>query len=344
MNIKSWNWVAAFAHGASTVGLAIYFLLKKGDVQFNTDLFSPDVKIPNLDDPSNIEVTTRQVVNISGTLLKILVIIYFAFTTFFHIFYATDGFGTGAYTRAIANRNNYFRWIEYAISSTIMTFLIAIICGVKILDTVILLVFMNIGMILCGQIVEAASGPNAMNIKIVATGIGWVLLLGIVVILFRNFFNVLSNGKQNGYEVPTFVYFIIFPLVAWYASFGFVSLWAAFGKDQSVQKYLKVEKAYIFLSLFSKINLGYVIAFGLTRPKPDVASKNESESFDYLSFVDPIYPTAQKNLNVNESENVNESVNESENVNEENVNEENVNEENVNEENVNEENMKNKIE
>ena len=151
-----------------------------------------------------------------------------------------------------------------------MTFLIAIISGVKILDTVILLLFMNVGMILCGQIAEVASGPNAMNIKVISTAIGWVLLAGIVTILFRNFFNVLSNGKQSGYKVPTYVYFIIFPLVAWYASFGLVSLWATFGKDQSIQKYIKVEKAYIFLSLFSKINLGYVIAFGLTRPKPEV--------------------------------------------------------------------------
>jgi hypothetical protein len=269
MDLKPWNWIAAFAHGASAVGLGIYFLLNKGDIQFNTDLYASDVVIKNLDDPTDIELTNREVVNISGTLLKILVVVYFAFTTFFHIFYATDGFRTGAYSRAVKNRNNYFRWIEYAISSTIMTFLIAIICGVKMLDTIILLLFMNVGMILCGQIAEAASGPNAMNIKVIATLIGWVLLTGIVVILFRNFFNVLSNGKQSGYKVPTYVYFIIFPLVAWYASFGLVSLWATFGKDQSIKKYLKVEKAYIFLSLFSKINLGYVIAFGLTRPKPE---------------------------------------------------------------------------
>jgi hypothetical protein len=273
MKLKTWNWLAAAANGASAIGLGIYFLLKKGDINFNTDLYKTNIVIPNTDEPTDIKLTAEKALTITGTLLKILVVVYFAFTAFFHILYATDCFGTGAYTRALNNKNNYFRWIEYAISSTIMTFLIAIVCGVKVLDTVILLLFMNVGMILCGQIIEAASGVNAYNIKVVATLIGWILLVGIAVILFISFFNALQDGKENGYKVPTYVYFIIFPLIAWYASFGFVSLWGAFGKNQSVEKYIKVEKAYIFLSLFSKINLGYVIAFGLTRPKAEVETK-----------------------------------------------------------------------
>jgi hypothetical protein len=267
MKLSTWNWIAAAAHGISTVGLGAYFLIKKGDINFNTDLYNFHINL-NEDDPGQSTLEATKALEISGLLLKILVIVYFAFTTFFHIFYATDGFGSGAYTRAISNQNNYFRWIEYAISSTIMTFLIAIICGVKSLDAVILLIFMNLGMILCGQIVEAASGPNAQNIRVVGTIIGWILLLGIGVVLFKSFFMALADGKANDFKIPTFVYFIIFPLFAWYASFGFVSLWQAFGA-KSVEKYIKVEKAYIILSLFSKINLGYVIAFGLTRPKAE---------------------------------------------------------------------------
>lgn len=268
MKLSTWNWSAAAAHGASAIGLGIYFLAKGGNVNFNTDLYNFHIDL-NSENPSESTINATKALAISGLVMKILVIVYFAFTTFFHILYATDGFGTGAYTRAITRRNNYFRWIEYAISSTIMTFLLAIICGVKSLDAVILLVIMNIAMILCGQVVEAASGPNATNIKIVATAIGWILLLGIGIILFKAFFTALADGKANDFKVPTWIYFLIFPLFAWYASFGFVALWQAFGKNQTVEQYIKVEKAYIFLSLFSKINLGYVIAFGLTRPEAE---------------------------------------------------------------------------
>lgn len=265
MKLSTWNWIAAAAQGGSAIGLGIYFLLKKGDVNFNTDLYNLHINL-NKDDPSQSEVYARKAVTITGVLLKILVIVYFAFTTFFHTLYATDCFGTGAYSRAIANQNNYFRWIEYAISSTIMTFLIAIICGVKSLQVIILLILMNIGMIICGQVVEVAANLNSKNIKIVATLIGWVLVAGIIAIFFISFFTSLADGKDNDFKVPTFVYYIIFPLVLWYLSFGVVALWQAFGSKHTIQQYLKIEKAYILLSLFSKINLGYVIAFGLTRP------------------------------------------------------------------------------
>lgn len=268
MKLSTWNWTAAGAQAASAVGIGIYFLLKKGSVNFNTDLYNFHQQLNN-ENPEDSIITATKALSISALVLKILVVVYFAFTAFFHILYATDCFGTGAYTRAISNQNNYFRWIEYGISSTIMTFLIAIICGVKSLDAVILLLIMNVAMIACGQISEAASGPNAKGIKIVATGIGWVLLLGIGIILFKSFFTGLADGNANGYKIPTFVYLIIFPLFIWYASFGFVALWQAFGKNHTVAQYIKIEKAYIVLSLFSKINLGYVIAFGLTRPKAE---------------------------------------------------------------------------
>ena len=271
MKLSTWNWIAAAANGASALGIGIWFLVQRGNINFNTTLYNLHITDFNVDKPEDSVLTPTPALNITGLVMKILVVVYFLFTTFFHILYATDAFGTGAYSRAIASQNNWFRWIEYAISSTIMTFLIAIVCGVKSLDAVILLVVMNIGMILCGQIVESASGVNATNIKIIGSLIGFILLAGIVAIFFKSFFTGLADAKTNGYKVPTWVYFIIFPLVVWYASFGFVSLWQAFGKNHTVQQYLKIEKAYILLSLFSKINLGYFIAFGLTRPKPEEA-------------------------------------------------------------------------
>lgn len=268
MNLKTLNWLAAFANGAITIGLIIYFLVKKGDITFNTDLYTFHINL-NADDPANSVLTASKTWSVTGTLMKVLVIVYFVFTTFFHVLYATNCFGTGAYQRAILNQNNYFRWIEYAISSTIMTFLIAIISGVKGFDTVILLLFANVAMILCGQIVEAASGPNAKQIRIVATVVGWTLLAGIVFTFFYSFFNALQDGKNNNFDIPTWVYLVIFPLVIWYASFGIVSILQAFVGKHNVEQYMKYEKWYILLSFLSKINLGLFIAFGLNRPKAE---------------------------------------------------------------------------
>lgn len=271
MNIKTWNWMAAITHALIAVGLIIYFILKKGTINFNIDLYKYGIDL-NQDDPENSNVFATKVWTVSPVVLKVLVVVYFFFTAFFHTLYATDAFGSGAYTRALAAQNNYFRWIEYAISSTIMTFLIAIISGVKGFDTVILLLLVNIAIMICGQIVESATGPNALTIRVLATAIGWTLLLGVFFVIFYNFFNALNDGKRNNFDIPWYVWGIVFPLFLWYALFGVVSILQAFVTPRTPQNYLKFEKAYIFLSFFSKINLGLFIAFGLTRPK---AEKNE---------------------------------------------------------------------
>lgn len=263
MKLSTWNWVAAGTHFAITLALIIYFAVKTGTINFNTVLYRFKV-IFQEQNPNNSAVEAIKVWDIRASVLKMLVIIFFFFTAIFHVIYASDVFGTGIYTRMIANSNNYIRWIEYAISSTIMTFLIAIVCGVKSAEAVLLLVIMNIGMILCGQVIEASS---SFNVKFVATVIGWILLAGIVLIFFLSFFVALSDAKTLGFKVPGWVYAIIFPLVLWYASFGVVALLQAF-KPRTPENYAKYEKAYLLLSLFSKVNLGIAIAFGLTRPAP----------------------------------------------------------------------------
>lgn len=261
MNLTKLNWAAAIAQGATGLGILIYFLIKKGNINYNTALYQYDIDL-NQDDPIASIVTASLVWNVSGTLMKVLVIVYFMFTCFFHILYATDGFGTGAYSRAIANQNNYFRWIEYGISSTIMTFLILIVTGVKDFDLVIFTLIINIAMIMCGQIVEAAKDKK---VKYVALAVGFICLLGIAYVILRTFFTRLYQANKYGFKIPGYVYAIVFPLILWYASFGIVSLLQAIKGNET--NYIKFEKWYIYLSFLSKLNLGVFVAFGLTRPK-----------------------------------------------------------------------------
>jgi hypothetical protein len=264
MKLTTWNWIAAFTHTAITVGLIIYFSIKTGTINFNTVLYRFKVLF-NYENLNDSPVEAVKIWDIRASFLKMLVVVFFLFTALFHIIYASDVFGTGIYTQMITNSNNYIRWIEYAISSTIMTFLIAIVSGVKSFEVVVLLLLMNVAMILCGQVIEAS---YSFNVKFIATLIGWILLGGIVLIFFSSFFITLNEAKQQGFSVPSWVYAIIFPLVLWYSSFGIVSLLQAF-RNRTPKNYTKYEKAYIMLSLFSKVNLGIAIAFGLTRPPPE---------------------------------------------------------------------------
>lgn len=269
MNLKTLNITAAVVHGLILIGLLIWFIVQGGTTNFNTQLFKYsydpfDADYPQVDNnnPLSTKVVATQMVTFSDWTLKTLVLVYFAFTVFFHIFYSTDGFGSGIYSRMIMNGNNWVRWIEYGISSTIMTFLVLILTGVKDFDAVVLAVVANIGMIMTGQIVEAA---KEMSVKIVGLVIGFLLLVVIFAIIFRNFFYNLSQAKKYDYKVPFYVYAIVFLLFIWYLQFGIVAVLNV----KNPGNYIKYEKYYIWLSFLSKASLGFFIAFGLTRPKPE---------------------------------------------------------------------------
>ena len=272
MNLRTWNWLACITQLVVAIAIIIYFVVKKGNINFNTTLYNIHITDFNVDNPNSSVLTVTPAVNVTGTAMKVLVVVYFMFTALFHLLYASDFFGSGLYSRAVANMNSWFRWIEYSISSTVLTFLVAIVCGVKSLDSMILIIVMNIGVMLCGQISESViTKPNGKPIALVAVLIGWILLLGIFGILFKNFFMALSDATANGFEVPWFVYTIIIIFFVFYSLFGLTNLWWILGKEHTIQRYLKVEKAYIVLSFLSKLNLGIFIAFGLTRPLPEKA-------------------------------------------------------------------------
>jgi hypothetical protein len=162
----------------------------------------------------------------------------------------------------IQKGNNWVRWIEYGISSTIMTFLGLIVTGVKDFDAVVLAVVANIAMIMTGQIVEAAT---EMSVKIVGLLIGFLLLVVIFAIIFRNFFYNLSQAKKFDYKVPFYVYAVPILLFIWYLQFGIVAVLNV----KNPGNYIKYEKYYIWLSFLSKASLGFFVAFGITRPKPE---------------------------------------------------------------------------
>lgn len=273
MNLKTLNWAAVIAHSLILIGLLIWFIVQGGTTNFNTQLFKYsydpfDVDYPQVDpnNPLSTKVVASTMATFSDWSLKTLVLVYFAFTVFFHIFYATNGFGTGIYVKMIQEGNNWVRWIEYAISSTIMTLLVLIVTGVKDFDAVVLAVVANIGMIMTGQIVEAA---KEKSVKIVALVIGFLLLAVIFAIIFRNFFYNLSQAKKFDYKVPFYVYAIVFQLFFFYLLFGIVAVLNYLHPGN----YMKYEKYYIWLSFLSKLGLGVFIAFGLTRPK---AEKNKN--------------------------------------------------------------------
>jgi hypothetical protein len=210
-------------------------------------------------------------------------IAFFFITAIAHYFYASDGFGSGAYSKSIAQGWNPYRWFEYGMSATIMTVLIGIVDGTRDIQTVSLLALMTMAMQLCGYSVESqlrGHGPVSSNSKDTIVGItyvGWILFVGIWSILLWSFSNAIHDVKtkygttidpdtNKPVAIPAWIWFIVIMQLVYYALFGLVQwnhIKGRTGPKAADFKYAKTENAYITLSYFAKLSLASGIGYGL---------------------------------------------------------------------------------
>jgi len=213
------------------------------------------------------------------------VLAFFFFTAGAHLFYATDAFGLGHYSKALAQGWNPYRWFEYGVSASIMIVLIGLTIGVRDVGTLVALMTMNTSMQFTGYAVESALRQDTSQIVVrdtisIINSVGWTLFLGTWVILFYNFSTVVSDvgSKYKGLvqpngqpiKVPSWVWFIILIQVFQFATFGFVSnkhMKAKFasdlGRGDSEYSYYGTEFAYIGLSYSAKLALAAGLGYGL---------------------------------------------------------------------------------
>lgn len=199
-----------------------------------------------------------------------LIIGFFLITGSFHLGYYLTDTKDGEYTRVIANKNNFYRWIEYSITSTMMLYIIAFSSGVKDTNIYMMLFATNIAMISQGQIIE----ENVRDGKEwwVPMITSFLLLLAEFYIIARTFWSRLSQVNiflkkknnsplTNGQTIPSWLNYMIIVLFLFYSCFGFVSLYGAY----SGANYESIEKTYIILSFAAKAVLGVFVAFGLSQ-------------------------------------------------------------------------------
>ena len=269
INLKTLNLGAAVLHGVSFLAILIVFVsLYGGRINFPTSLWR--LKVKNVSD-DNMEFTevgaVRQMV-INGDYLKAGVLLTFALTCIAHIFYYTDGFGSGAYSNQLNQGKNDFRWLEYSITATIMILVLASISAVKNTKVYFILAVMNIVLQGIGNLGENASNYQT---KIVALIVGFLLLGGTWYGILDSFYNALDDSKDlpNREGPPDWVKGIIIPMFVWWLTFGIVAFFQTRNYQKPGYSFLTYEKWYIILSYLSKAFMGYYLAFGLTRPAPD---------------------------------------------------------------------------
>lgn len=163
------------------------------------------------------------------------------------------------YNRGLTNHINPFRWYEYALSSSIMIVLIAMLFGMYDIGALILLFALNATMNLFGLLMEMLNQNRAKTSWIAfwfgsfAGFVPWV-----VVFMF-------AFGNSDLSQIPWFVYAIFGSYFVFFNLFP-INMILQYKKVGKWQDYLYGERGYIILSLVAKSLLAWLAFAGAMQP------------------------------------------------------------------------------
>jgi hypothetical protein len=186
------------------------------------------------------------------TPLALAVALFLGLSALAHFIVASPQF-FGRYGKGLEDKHNYFRWVEYSISSSVMIVLIAQITGIADISALIAIFGVNASMILFGWLQEKYEQPG--------NG-GWVpfifgCIAGIVPWLAVLVY-VLSPGGPPETSAPGFVIGIIVTIFLLFNSFAWVQ-YKQYKAQGKWSNYLHGERIYIVLSLVAKSLLAWQI-------------------------------------------------------------------------------------
>jgi hypothetical protein len=186
------------------------------------------------------------------TPLALMVALFLGLSALAHFIVASPQF-FGRYGKGLEEKRNYFRWVEYSISSSVMIVLIAQITGIADVTALVAIFGVNASMILFGWLQEKYEQPgNGGWVPYIFGCItGMVPWLAVAIYVF-------SPGNPSDASAPAFVYGIIVTIFVLFNSFAWVQYkqYKAKGKWSN---YLHGERIYIVLSLVAKSLLAWQI-------------------------------------------------------------------------------------
>ena len=196
--------------------------------------------------------TFAEAITLFDTPVGLAVAIFLGLSAFFHFLVASPAY-FGRYSAGIAAQRNYFRWVEYSISSSVMIVLISQIVGVSDLAAIISIFGVNASMILFGWLQEKYESPGnggwlPFIFGCISGIVPWVALI----------FYVFSIGGVSDTTAPAFVYGIVISLFVLFNTFAIVQ-YLQYKKVGKWKDYIRGEKTYITLSLIAKSALAWQI-------------------------------------------------------------------------------------
>ncbi len=245
-SLRTWNIVAGFAHLAQLILILILA------TNFTLPVTATYMEGPPGTPPGDT-------VTLFNSPIAWGVALFFGLSALFHFLVASPLF----FKRYIAGINlshNYFRWVEYSISSSVMIVLIAQIVGIADVAALIAIFGVNASMILFGWLQEKYEKPGSGGFLPFIFGCMTGIVPWIIIVIY-----VVAPGSTSANEVPPFVYGIIISLFIFFNSFALIQ-YLQYKQIGKFANYRYGERWYIILSLVAKSLLAWQVFAGTLAP------------------------------------------------------------------------------
>lgn len=263
--LTRYNFIAGVLHLVSAISLAAILVQVKVQGYFPVtatymdgppgfrpgDTFTQGGMTYTFPEPVTVELFT---INLGGAIIAFLLL-----SAIFH-FAIISPFFKKRYFDGLANTHNYFRWTEYALSSSIMITSIMLLNGFTDYAGLIAVFAVNASMILFGALQEKYEKPgNGKALPFIMgcmTGIvPWII---IAISVFR-------PGYEGVGEIPGFVYGIVFTIFVAFNTFA-INQALQYRQVGKWKDYLFGERVYITLSFVAKSLLAWQVFSGAIIP------------------------------------------------------------------------------
>ena len=283
LNLRKWNLIMGILHLVQ--GLIMLFLSKQTLIQISIWLPQIDTRTRSV----NVLPESWYTVNLGYVISSFLFLSAIAhFITILPSVYDW-------YISNLKNKINLIRWYEYAISSSVMVYVIAVQCGIRDGSILLLLVGINATMNLFGAMMELHNSAlrklsyikqhggnevdtnlieldNDANFKPNWSGFVYGCFAGILpwIVMGIYFFTSLSrlgNAEQIPQQVKDILNNVrfIFPALFIFFNLFAINMILQYKKIGPWKKYLFGEKSYIILSLLAKSFLAWFVWGGTLR-------------------------------------------------------------------------------
>ncbi len=165
------------------------------------------------------------------------------------------------YVKNLKKHINYARWYEYALSSSVMIIVVAMLTGIYDIGTLIPLFALNACMNLFGLLMEL---HNQTTEKTNWTSYYFGVFAGIIPWVVIGIYLGGASLATTG-SIPNFVYWI-YASIAFFFNIFAINMILQYRQVGKWKDYLYGERAYIILSLVAKTLLAWQVFVGTLRP------------------------------------------------------------------------------